>query len=225
MKPYYQDSAVTIYHGDCREVVPTLGRFDLLLTDPPYGVAFEGKATKFHGPQGGYLSGDSDAGPSVVKMAIEQCERGIVFTGNRLMHDYPKPRDIGCVYCPGGAGVGPWGFVCFHSILFYGKRPGGPTSPSSFTSNAISEKNGHPCPKPIEWLTWAVAIGSEPGEVLLDPFAGSGTTGRAAKDLGRKAVLIEREEKYCEIAARRMGQEVLCFDNLNKAQSVPCKDG
>lgn len=207
--PFYKDESVTIYCGDCREIIPELGQFDLLLTDPPYGVAFEGKSTKFTAPQGGYLSGDSDAGPGVVEMAMKQCERGVVFTGNRLMHDYPKPRDIGCVYCPGGAGVGPWGFVCFHSILFYGKRQGGPKSPSSFSSNHIAEKNGHPCPKPIEWIEWAVSIGSLPGETILDPFAGSGTTGRAAKDLGRKAVLIEREQAYCEIAVERLRQGVL----------------
>jgi DNA modification methylase len=79
---------------------------------------------------------------------------------------------------------------------------------------------GHPCEKPVELLTWCLGLVPE-AQTVLDPFAGSGTTGRAAKDLGRKAVLIEREEKYCEIAARRMGQEVLCFDNLNPSRQAP----
>ena len=211
MNPYYQDDYCTIYHGDCRDILPSLPKVDLVLTDPPYGVKFEGKSTKFTKPSGGYISGDTDIGPPVIKIALNLCDRAIVFTGNRLLHDYPKPRDIGCVYCPGGAGVGPWGFVCFHAILFYGKRQGGPISPSSFTSNHISERNGHPCPKPIEWIKWSVNIGSLEGETILDPFMGSGTTLRAAKDLRRKAIGIEIEEKYCEIAVKRLRQEVLAL--------------
>ena len=69
----------------------------------------------------------------------------------------------------------------------------------------------HPSPKPLALLRYLVSKVTQPGETILDPFAGSGTTGRAAKDLGRKAVLIEREERYCEIAAKRMAQEVLDF--------------
>lgn len=67
----------------------------------------------------------------------------------------------------------------------------------------------HPSVKPLAVVSKMVTLGTQPGETIIDPFAGSGTTGRAAKDLGRKAVLIEREERYCEIAARRMAQEVL----------------
>jgi len=78
-------------------------------------------------------------------------------------------------------------------------------------SHHKSERNGHPCPKPLEWMIWAMQLGSMEGEIVLDPFAGSGTTGRAAKDLRRKAILIEREEHYCEIAASRMAQMVLPF--------------
>lgn len=208
MKPYYQDDAVTIYHGDCREIMPALGTFDLLLTDPPYGVGFKGKVTKHKKPGGGYIGEDAKTGPEVVTAAMEMCECGIVTPGIRMMYEYPRPRDVGCVYCPSGAGVGPWGFICFHPVLYYGKRRGGPKSPASFQSFHTSPDFGHPCPKPIEWMRWFIAIAGDV-QTILDPFAGSGTTGRAAKDLGRKAVLIEREECYCEIAARRCAQECL----------------
>jgi site-specific DNA-methyltransferase (adenine-specific) len=208
MEAYYMDDAVTIYHGDCREIVPGLGRFDLLLTDPPYGVEFAGKATKHTAASGGYVGGDSDAGPCVVEMCLASVECGIVFPGIRKLHDYPKPRDIGCVYCPSGAGCGPWGFVCFHPVLFYGKRRGGPKSPASIQSFRTSPDCGHPCPKPVEWMNWCIGLAGDV-QTILDPFFGSGTTGRAAKDLGRKCVGIEREERYCEIAANRMRQEVL----------------
>ena len=72
-----------------------------------------------------------------------------------------------------------------------------------------SEKLGHPTPKPLDLISYIVRISCRPGGRIIDPFAGSGTTGRAAKDLGRKAVLIEKDERYCEIAAKRMAQQVL----------------
>ena len=79
------------------------------------------------------------------------------------------------------------------------------------SSTAAANANGHPCPKPLKTMKWAVNLGSEPNDTILDPFMGSGTTLRAAKDLGRKAIGIEIEEAYCEIAANRMAQEVFAF--------------
>ena len=86
-------------------------------------------------------------------------------------------------------------------------------------ANAYPKGFEHPSPKPLCLMKWLVSELSSVGETILDPFAGSGTTGRAAKDLGRKAVLIEREERYCEIAARRMAQGVLDFGTANGAIS------
>ena len=71
-------------------------------------------------------------------------------------------------------------------------------------------KREHPTQKPVALMQWCIGLAGEV-ETIIDPFAGSGTTGRAAKDLGKRAVLIEREEKYCEIAAKRLAQEVLNF--------------
>ena len=68
----------------------------------------------------------------------------------------------------------------------------------------------HPTQKPLALMVWCLGLSKE-SQTVLDPFAGSGTTGRACKDLGRKCVLIEREERYCEIAAKRMAQEVFTF--------------
>ncbi len=78
-----------------------------------------------------------------------------------------------------------------------------------FKPTASVRIDGHSTPKPLQPWQWLVGEGVKVGGTILDPFAGSGTTGRAAKDLGRKCTLIEREERYCEIAASRMAQEVL----------------
>lgn len=206
--PYYDEGGITIYHGDCRDVLPTV-QADVLVTDPPYGVAFEGKVTKHTTVKsGGYTTEDDGSiGPDVVRMVLPMVKRGAVFSGIRNLMAYPTPRDIGCVYCPSGAGRGPWGFTCFNPVLFYGKRPG-PCVPSSIMSFDVSPQNGHPCPKPLRWIKWLVALTSVDGDVIVDPFGGSGTTGRACKDLGRRCILIEREERYCEIAAHRLSQEV-----------------
>jgi len=211
MKPYYQDSAVTIYHGDCREILPGLTA-DVLVTDPPYGVDFNGKSTKHTDPACGYLGkDDGDAGPDAVRVALLIVKRGLVFTGTRRLFDYPRPYDIGGVYCPSGAGRGRWGFCCYHPVAFYGtglvSRGATPTTLKSFAQS--DDLGEHPCPKPMPWMMWAVSLASLEGETVLDPFAGSGTTLRAAKDLGRRAIGIEIEERYCEIAAKRCAQEVL----------------
>jgi DNA modification methylase len=120
------------------------------------------------------------------------------------------PDDVGCIYQPASVGASKWGHPSGQPIFYYGKDP----YPCLFkkTSWVLTEsppKNGHPCPKPEKFWTQLTERCSKPGETILDPFMGSGTTLRAAKDLGRKAIGIEIEKKYCEIAAQRLRQEVL----------------
>lgn len=215
-KPYYQDSAVTLYHGDCREIVPMLGRFDLLLTDPPYGVQLGGRINN-NRQRDEYVSHNDTAENTLSLMRdvwplFKRASSRIVLTpGVRLMYDYERPDHTGAFYYPAGSGCNKWGFSCWQPILYYGKDPyaGKGSRPDSFDSTEAAEDTGHPCAKPIRQWSRLLDRVSLIGETVLDPFAGSGTTGRACKDLGRKCTMIEREEKYCEIAARRMGQEVL----------------
>lgn len=198
----------TLYRGDCLEIMPTLHRVDAIVTDPPYGVDFKGKATKWTMPTGGYIGGDSeDIGPRVIAWAIENdvFERAVVTPGTRLLHDYPKPYDIGFIYTPSGSGRGRWGFVVGHPILYYGKAlTNGTRSPNGFESFALSDKNGHPCPKPVVWMDWLVNKATLQGQTVLDPFMGSGTTGIACANLGRKFIGIELEQKYFDIACERI---------------------
>lgn len=220
MKPYYEDGSVTIYHGDCREILPSLTA-DVLVTDPPYGVALSGKSTKWTARTGiGYATFDDtpeaverDVIPLVASLTATM--RAIVTPGVRMMWRYPEPTTTGAIYYPSGAGPGRWGFICWQPILYYGKCPylaaGMGSRPDSFSTTEAAEPNGHPVPKPIRTMRWLVTKASLPGETVLDPYMGSGTTLRAAKDLGRKAIGIELDERYCEIAARRMGQEVMDF--------------
>jgi DNA modification methylase len=211
MKPYYEQDGVTIYHGDCREVVFSLDA-DCFVTDPPYGINFKGKATKHTTAHtGGYASGTDDEreGPDMIADLISRCKRGAVFCGAMNLSAYPKYRDLGGVFCPAGAGMGAWGFRCFHPVIFYGDRPHSAMSPTCIQSFDTADDCGHPCPKPQRWMTWLVALASSPGDIVLDPFMGSGTTLVAAKQLGRRAIGIEIEERYCEIAAKRLAQGVL----------------
>ena len=196
----------TLYLGDCLEVLSTLGPVDAVVTDPPYGVGFDGKNTKHTARRGeGYESGDdADIGPTGTAAALGLASRGLVFPGARLLFRYPEPREVGAVSCPSGAGNGRWGWICSHPILYYGKNPQPQATPNGFTSFDVSPPNGHPCPKPDRWMRWAVKKASLPGETVLDPFMGSGTTGVACANLGRKFIGVEIEPKYFDIACRRI---------------------
>lgn len=199
----------TLYLGDCREIVPEIQRVDAMVTDPPYGVDFKGKTTKHRRATreygGGYMNGDTDIGPKAIADILPKCDRAVVFPGSRLMFDYPKPYEFGSVYCPSGAGLGRWGFTTQHPMLFYGKGlPHTRQGPSGFESFDTVDDCGHPCPKPVSWMKWAINKCSLLGHVILDPFMGSGTTGIAALQMGRKFIGIEICPQYFDIACKRI---------------------
>jgi len=219
--PYYDDGACRIYLGDCRELLPLLAA-DVLITDPPYGVGLGGGADRRRGTdrlcKSSYAGYDDSYANYVatvvpaVRLALDRTIRGAVFSGPHLQ-ELPKATAIGGIYSPAGVGRHQWGFKTFLPILFYGADPllHKGARPNVLVSTAKAEPVDHPCPKPLPWLRWLVDRVSLPGEVILDPFMGSGTTLRAAKDLGRRAIGIEVEEAYCEIAAKRLAQEVLAL--------------
>lgn len=219
MTPYYDDGTVTIYHGDARD---WSGSADVLITDPPYGVGLVTKTTK-HGKarESSVLYRDDpehvrELIASIVVPLLAMCDRALIFPGSRMMFAYPEPAAIGSVFMPNGAGRCSWGFQTSHPILFYGRDPflvdGQGSRPNGFRDHEPNrEEYDHPCPKPLPWMRWAVSRTSRPGETVLDPFAGVGTTLRAAKDHGRRAIGIELEERYCEQAALRCAQEVFAL--------------
>ncbi len=218
MRPYYQDDAVTIFCGDCREIVPTLGRFDLLSTDPPYGIDADNRNRIL---SRGKLAVPRDYGESawdktpvdfrLLKACCDVTKTSIVWGGNY----YPFPPCKGPLVWDKQNGSNDFadGEMAWNNL-------GCALRIFRHMWNGMLRKGGeyrqHATQKPLALMQWCITLADKsngaPVQTILDPFAGSGTTGRAAKDMGRKCVLIEREERYCEIAARRMGQCVFNFD-------------
>lgn len=210
MKPYYDHAGITIYHGDCREIIPSLTA-DVLVTDPPYGLSY---ASGHEGPfKDSEIANDGTTEARDCILSLWGERPAIVFgTWKRTA---PERAHTALVWDKGPAsGMGdlsiPWKqsfelvFVCGGG--FSGKRDEGVLSGHSVVTWA-SKGRLHPNEKPVSLMS--CLISKCPGGVILDPFMGSGTTLRAAKDLGRRAIGIEIEERYCEIAAKRMAQEVL----------------
>lgn len=220
MKPYYQDKYATIYLGDCLELLPEMPKVDLVLTDPPYGVG--GVAKGFKGKQRqhkiSYSCAFKDTRENIIDtvvpaflIALSISKRAILTPGPKQVTLYPAPDSFGVFYQPASCAMQSWGRADSQPIFYYGKDPrGGKTIQfCSLVLTESPEKNGHPCPKPFKAWKWLLNRGSVNGETILDPFMGSGTTLLAAKQLNRQAIGIEIEEKYCEIAAQRLSQEVL----------------
>lgn len=207
MDPYYNHLGITIYHGDCVEILPNIGSFDLLLTDPPYGI-FSPKKRPFdlkHQPH------EWDIVPTVevFKMMFEICDKHIVW-GFNYFADKLGPCNGLMVWDKKTGrnrfadGEVAWSDVVGTMRIFRHQWCG------AFKDSERGECLKHPTQKPIELMTWCIGHAKNP-KTILDPFMGSGTTLRAAKDLSISAVGIEKEEKYCEIAAKRLSQEVFLF--------------
>ena len=223
MTPYYETPLGKLYHGDCLEIMPELEPVDLVLTDPPYGVdlgnhcdAKEKRKNVGLKKQKYTIYEDTHENfikiivPSI-KMAISKskCGRAIVFCSGMRIWDYPRANTVSAIYLPSGQGSTGWGFQNFAHFLLYGTAPNMNKGRKNIAlkSGARAEKNGHPCPKPIAWISWLIQQWTEENQIILDPFLGSGTAAVSCEHFKRKWIGIEIEEKYCEIAAKRIEQE------------------
>ncbi len=233
--PYYQDDAVTIYHGDCREILPALGPVDYVFTSPPYnrGDMSGGLANL----DGGYASYDDQMPPEDYdawqRLTLLQCWHLLADSGAIFYNHRPRVQN-GEVWLPLslnpglplrqiivwdraiGANWSPGFFLPTHEWIMLFAKPAFALSSRSasnasdvwrITVEGADKRPDHPAPFPLALPRTALAA-LHPG-VVLDPFMGSGTTLRAAKDTGHRAIGIEIEERYCEIAVSRLAQEVL----------------
>jgi site-specific DNA-methyltransferase (adenine-specific) len=204
VKPYYDQDGIQIWHADCRDVLPTLAddSVDFTITDPPYGFRkadWDGEFPTF------WL--DDAARISRQAIAIMPGINNLFSLPRRIgAHEY---RWTLSVHLSNGMTRGLMGFGNWIPVLVYGRDGISLYQPQQDATAVpvIGEMPDHPSPKPLRAMSWIVSRFGE--GLILDPFMGSGTTLRAAKDLGRRAIGIEIEERYCEIAVKRLQQQVL----------------
>lgn len=228
MKPYYEEKGITIYHSDCREILPTLEPVDLVLTDPPYGINENSRKQRnrkrkiqpiINGSRSGAYPIDYgdfcwDTKPpdaETIRLVVKSGTYAVLWGGNFfgmpaaskwLVWDKDNTGDfadceLAWTNLPGAVRKFKWRW---NGML-----------QENMTSK---ERRYHPTQKPVSLMTWCLKQVNARLESVLDPFMGSGTTLRAAKDLGLRAIGIEIEEKYCEIAAERLRQSVFDFEGV-----------
>lgn len=217
IQPYYERDGITIYHGDCREILPALAPVDLVLTDPPYGIALNTDNSRFSGGHvasvatSGNRRGSADGEPvmndSVAfdpSFLTQYGKHQIVWGWNHYPDKLPRGATLVWLKRHDDA----FGTFLSDAELAWMSKGHGVYCRRDLSNNAIARERVHPTQKPLSLMRWCLSFFPD-AETILDPFMGSGTTLRAAKDLGRKAIGIEIEERYCEIAARRLEQQVL----------------
>lgn len=220
-RPFYHREGITIYHADCRDVLPCLPAesVDFVLTDPPYLVSHAGRWDRKHEP----ITGDDD--PSWVAPVFAELYR-VLRRDSLCVSFYGWPHADLFVSAFKAAGFCPvshlafvkttWGLGRFtrgrHETGFLLAK-GSPVLPEKAISDVIEwerEQEGwHPHQKPLMALLPLIIAYAPEGGLVLDPFMGSGSTLRAAKDTGCRGIGIEVEHDYCGRAAERMAQGVL----------------
>lgn len=226
-EPYYSDQWVTLYHGDCREITDWLAA-DVLVTDPPYGRSWRqgdvrrSDSNLTQARNAASLTGianDSTTDLRDAALLAWGVERLAVVFGD-LMLPPPGGNKLTCVYYKTDQAAGLRGAIGkvrrdAEAIYLIGPWPVGIGGRSSVfqsrqritsATGVVAANGGHPHTKPNEVMEELVSLA--PG-TIADPFAGSGSTLVAAKQLGRRAIGVELEERYCEIAAKRLSQDTL----------------
>ena len=224
MRPYYADEAVTLYLGDCREITEWLAA-DVLVSDPPYGRAAFGiddsnrtvGRTYCRANNGNPIVGDQDTGTRDAALTSWGQRPAVLFgdlripvpAGTRQVLIYQKPPDAGWRSTAGFRRDAeaiyllrlPSGYGGQSSVIKTGARKAGGSAVG------LGSRYSHPHAKPVDVMERLIQA-CPPG-VIADPFAGSGSTLIAARNLGRRAIGVEIEEKYCELTAMRLSQMVL----------------
>jgi len=254
--PYYDEDGITIYHGDCRAVLPRIpsGTVDFIFMDPPYGHNNNNNgdlAHRWEEALGLVRRGISEPGEArpiandgpeandLVRFIFSECRRLLVRAGCcccccccggggpdpqfarwALWMDEAIGFKHAVVWDKGGLGMG-WHYRRNYEFVLVAQIPGGATkwNGGNRTSNVLRlsgikpSADHHPTPKPVELPMHFIRLHSDAGDLVLDPVMGAGATLVAAKLLGRRAIGIEIEERYCEMAARRLAQSVLRFES------------
>jgi site-specific DNA-methyltransferase (adenine-specific) len=232
MIPYYAEHGITLYHGDCRDVLPTLpaASVDLIVTDPPYGVRWQSQYRRLAFDA---IVGDDSTAAAVgaLRLALGTLRkrRHVYVFGRYDWSDLPLASPVELIWDKDALGMGdlaiPWAgqheyiqfAVYFPSTadrdndrgrLTARLRQGTILRVTRLTGNAVTD---HPTEKPVALLRQLIESSSCIGETVLDMFAGVGSTLVAARVEGRRAIGIELDERYCEIAARRLAQNVFAF--------------
>lgn len=206
-KPYYDHGGIQIFHGDCREILPLLGTFDLLLTDPPYGINLDTSARwpwlKDHDPVAG------DDAPFDPAWLLALSMPSILWGANHFASRLPDAR-----------GWLAWDKATRNGLdlkqaeieLAWTNCLTRPRCLRHMWSGAFRDTERgtrhHPNQKPVALMSWCLSFFPD-ARTVIDPYMGSGPVAKACKDRGLRYVGIELVEKYCEIAAKRLAQEVL----------------
>jgi len=212
MKPYYEHAGITIYHGDCMDVLPVLGMSDLLLTDPPYGICKSGRKIspaqkRFTGKHGGrraydFYGWDKERPPvKVIHAALAAANHHVIWGGNYFSDMLPATS--GWIVWDKGQRISQ-----SDGELAWTSESSGLRIYTINRAELLRDKAAHPTQKPLPLIRQCLCLFPE-ARTVIDPFMGSGTTLVAAKQLGRTAVGIDIIEAYCEIAAKRLAQEQL----------------
>lgn len=214
MKPYYEHAGITIYHGDCRDVMVqwegqhAVRSFDLLLTDPPYGInADRDRNTPEHGWIDYGSSGwDKErASDETLTRARYICREAVIWGGNY----FNLPLTSGWLVWD----KGQRDFSLADGELAWTSRKLAMRIFSYSRAEALRDGKQHPTQKPLALMAWCLAQ-FDKSKSIFDPFLGTGTALVEAKRIGLSGVGIEAEERYCEIAAQRLSQEVLPLEML-----------
>jgi DNA modification methylase len=211
---YYSDGQVSLYHGDCLEIDAWL-KADVLVTDPPYGMAFQSghRAVKLS-----KIANDHDSATRDATINMWGGDRPAAVFGTWRV---PRPSSTKQVLIWNKRGIGPGmgdlttAFGTSHEEIYlighWGKRHArrGSVITTESSPSGLTTRIGHPTPKPVGLME--ILVSAAPDGTIADPFAGSGATLLAARNLGRKVIGVEIEEKYCEIIAKRLDQMAIDF--------------
>ena len=237
MEPYYERDGITIYHGDCREILPELPAVDITFSSPPYNTISATKPSGMmkennHKQNEGYI-GYSDDMPEAdyqdwMRDVFGQCRAlsiGLVWVNHKTRYRekrgihpleiFPWPFYSEVVWDrKGSITMNARKFAPSHEYIYGFGTPHywdneSNTKMTVWQINPERNIPGHPCPFPLSIAERCIVASCPVGGTILDPFSGSGTTLVAAKLEGRQAIGIELEERYCETAANRLAQGVL----------------